>query len=143
MNQRFVDLRRQLGSLSLLFAVIALLITAIVFVICAPGVPAAWWPQTGGAFAASPTSPSARAAEAVTAPQGAAPGQTEDSARPAAPSDSSVCDTIVGPAHAYCLRGQEASASAQGITLARSWPVGALALGLGTLYVLSRRRRRL
>jgi hypothetical protein len=112
--------------------VIALMIAAIVFVIAAPGVPSAWWPQTGDAFASSPS-------DRVTTPaQGAAHGQ----APAATPThESEVCDAIVGPAHAYCLGAPPPHTSSGTFTRGDVWPLGVLALGIVTLIVLRCRRR--
>lgn len=90
MSSRLWPRRRALAACTATGTVIALLIAAIVFVIAAPGVPSAWWPQTGNAFASSPSAPSDTA---TTPAQGAAHGQ----APAATPSnESEVCDAIVG-----------------------------------------------
>ncbi|MFB7419771.1 hypothetical protein ACFC1L_34785 [Streptomyces sp. NPDC056210] len=134
MSSRLWGRRRALAACTGTGTVIALLIAAIVFVIAAPGVPSAWWPQTGDAFASSP-SPSDAAATPV---QGAAHGQ----APAATPSnESEVCDAIVGPAHSYCLGAPAPPASGGKFTLTDSWPLGALGVGVAALFIVSRRRR--
>ncbi|MGW6144279.1 hypothetical protein [Streptomyces sp. NPDC055140] len=135
MSSRLWGRRRALAACTGTGTVIALLIAAIVFVIAAPGVPSAWWPQTGNAFAASPSAP----ADAVTTPvQGAAHGQ----APAATPSNEpDVCDAIVGPAHSYCLGAPAPQSSSHRITLADSWPLGVLGVGIAALYVVNRRHR--
>ncbi|WP_405778661.1 hypothetical protein OG512_48795 [Streptomyces sp. NBC_01378] len=135
MSSRLWGRRRALAACTGAGTVIALLIAAIVFVIAAPGVPSGWWPQTGDAFASSPSAPS----DAVTTPvQGAAHGQA-----PAATSsnESEVCDAIVGPAHSYCLGTPAPPSSGGKFTLADSWPLGALGVGVAALFIGSRRRR--
>ncbi|MFB7421505.1 hypothetical protein ACFC18_15895 [Streptomyces sp. NPDC056121] len=134
MSSRLWGRRRALAACTATGTVIALLIAAIVFVIAAPGVPSTWWPQTGNAFASSP-SPSATATTHV---QGAAHGQ----APAATPSnESDVCDAIVGPAHRYCLGAPPPPAFGGKFTLADFWPLGVLGVGIAALYVVSRRRR--
>ncbi|MET8210331.1 hypothetical protein ABZT51_30700 [Streptomyces sp. NPDC005373] len=135
MSSRLWGRRRALAAGTGTGTVIALLIAAIVFVIAAPGVPSAWWPVTGDAFASSPSAPS----DAVTTPvQGIAHGQ----ASTAAPSnESEVCDAIVGPAHSYCLGAPAPPASSGKFTLADSWPLGALGVGVAALCLFNRRRR--
>ncbi|MFD0119267.1 hypothetical protein ACFVZL_37630 [Streptomyces sp. NPDC058320] len=134
MSSRLWPRRRALAACTATGTVIALLIAAIVFVIAAPGVPSAWWPQTGNAFASSP-SPS----DTVTTPvQGAAHGQ----APAATPSnESDVCDAIVGPAHSYCLGAPPPPAFGGKFTLTDSWPLGVLGVGVAVLFIVSRRRR--
>ncbi|MGW1950753.1 hypothetical protein ACWCRC_41625 [Streptomyces sp. NPDC001940] len=135
MSSRLWGRRRALAACTGTGTVIALLIAAIVFVIAAPGVPSAWWPQTGDAFASSPSAPSATATTPV---QGAAHGQ----APAATPSnESEVCDAIVGPAHSYCLGAPAPPASGGKFTLTDSWPLGVLGVGIAALYVANRRRR--
>ncbi|NEB75968.1 hypothetical protein G3I40_12150 [Streptomyces sp. SID14478] len=139
MNQSPTHRRRQLGASTLLVAVIALLVAAIVFVIASPGVPSSWWPQTAGAFAASSTTTATTTSTASTGSlQGEAHGQ-QDQLAPQ--QTSSVCDAVVGPAHGYCLGAPAPNSAPHGLNLAKSWPVGVLALGLTTLYAMARRRR--
>ncbi|MFH8737590.1 MULTISPECIES: hypothetical protein [unclassified Streptomyces] len=135
MSSRLWGRRRALAAGTGTGTVIALLVAAILFVIAAPGVPSAWWPQTGDAFASSPSAPS----DAVTTPvQGAAHGQ----APAATPShESEVCDAIVGPAHSYCLGAPAPQSSSGKITLADAWPLGVLGVGIAALFIVSRRGR--
>jgi hypothetical protein len=134
-SSRLWGRRRALAACTGTGTVIALLVAAIVFVIAAPGVPSAWWPQTGDAFASSPSAPS----DAVTTPvQGAAHGQ----APAATPSnESDVCDAVVGPAHSYCLGAPAPPASGGKFTPADFWPLGALGVGIAALCLFNRRRR--
>ncbi|MFE4674480.1 hypothetical protein [Streptomyces sp. NPDC056723] len=135
MTSRLWGRRRALAACTATVTLVALLVAAIVFVIAAPGVPSAWWPQTGNAFAASPSAPS----DTVTTPvQGAAHGQAP-AATPS--SESDVCDAIVGPAHCYCLRAGAPQPSNDPITLADMWPLGVLGLGIAALCLFNRRRR--
>ncbi|MFF1400700.1 hypothetical protein ACFVZD_44085 [Streptomyces sp. NPDC058287] len=127
--------RRVLAARAATGTVIALLVVAIVFVIAAPGVPSAWWPQTGNAFAASPSAPS----NAVTRPvQGAAHGQVP-AATPS--NESDVCDAIVGPAHSYCLGAPPPKSFNDPFTWTDSWPLAVLGIGIAALYLFNRRRR--
>jgi hypothetical protein len=102
-----------------LVAVLALTV-AVLAVLWGPGVPNAWWPQTGNAFAAEhivPATPSTAAAP-----------------------ESDPCDLIVGPAKAYCLRSDPHIPPAEGEF---GW-AGALLLApalLGLAVLLNRRRR--
>ena len=136
MTSRLWARRRTAAACTATGAVIALLIAAIIFVIAAPGVPSVWWPQTGEAFASSPSGPS----DAVATPaQGAAHGQAPAAKLPRKPD---VCDAVVGPAHGYCLGAPAPQASTGGqITLADVWPLGVLALGIAALCFFHRRRR--
>ncbi|GAA2349615.1 hypothetical protein OKJ48_02650 [Streptomyces kunmingensis] len=130
--------RRQAAAYVLLGTVAAALIAALVFVSAAPGLPSAWWPQAGGAFAASPDVSAFDAGPMLPGP-GAARGQTP-SAGPVRAKD--VCDAVVGPAHVYCLGAPAPDAApSRPPTLADSWPLGVLAVGITVLYVLRRRRR--
>ncbi|MFC9614424.1 hypothetical protein ACFRLW_35370 [Streptomyces sp. NPDC056728] len=136
MSSRLWGRRRALAACTGTGTVIALLVAAIIFVIAAPGVPSAWWPQTGDAFASSPSPPSATATTPV---QGAAHGQPPVTT----PSnESEVCDAIVGPAHSYCLRAPAPQASGGKFTLADFWPLIVLGIGVAALFIVSRRRRR-
>ncbi|MFI7008865.1 hypothetical protein [Streptomyces sp. NPDC050145] len=123
--------RRLLAAWAATAMTIALLLAALAFVIASPSLPDAWWPQTGEAFAASPSS--TRPADAVPAPDAVPAAQ-------ATSSEPDVCDAIVGPAHAYCL-GAPAPDAKPGLSLADSWPLGVVATGLTVLFVLRRRRR--
>ncbi|MFE4687262.1 hypothetical protein ACFRNJ_41895 [Streptomyces sp. NPDC056721] len=102
-----------------LVAVLAFTV-AVLAVIWGPGVPDAWWPQTGNAFAAEhivPATPSTAAAP-----------------------ESDPCDLIVGPAKAYCLRSDSHIPPAKGEFC---W-AGALRLALallGLAVLLNCRRR--
>ncbi|MEW1699316.1 MULTISPECIES: hypothetical protein [unclassified Streptomyces] len=88
------------------------------------GVPAAWWPETGQAFAAGhPVHPQPT---------------------PAASEDSGACDLIVGPARRYCLMSDTGAAPSGTGDHAGSTPGGVLilvpvALGIG---LAARQRRR-
>ncbi|MER5960406.1 hypothetical protein [Streptomyces sp. NPDC001893] len=135
MSSRLWPRRRALAACTGTGTVIALLIAAIVFVIAAPGIPSAWWPQTGNAFASSPSAPSDTATTPV---QGAAHGQ----APAATPSnESEVCDAIVGPAHSYCLGAPPPPAFGGKFTLTDFWPLGVLGVGIAALCLFNRRRR--
>ncbi|WP_405634332.1 hypothetical protein OHB53_09230 [Streptomyces sp. NBC_00056] len=124
--------RRAAASCTATGIVIALLIAAIICVIAEPGVPSGWWPQTGNAFAASPS-------DRVTTPaQGAAHGKAP---APTPSKGSEVCDVIVGPAHDYCLRAPDPQSASGTFTRGVLWPLGVLAVGITALFVLHRRRR--
>ncbi|MFB7755090.1 hypothetical protein ACFC18_36655 [Streptomyces sp. NPDC056121] len=101
-----------------LLAVVALTI-AVLAVLWGPGVPDAWWPQTGKAFAA---------------------GHTAHAAPTAATPANDPCDLIVGPAKAYCQRSDPHIPPAEGEF---GW-AGALLLApalLGLAVLLNHRRR--
>ncbi|MFE6955501.1 hypothetical protein [Streptomyces sp. NPDC057696] len=134
MKIRMWESRRQAAAYAALGTVVALLIAALAFVIASPSVPSAWWPRTGDAFAASPTNPTQPA-------QGTAHAEPSAPGSPAGEPD--VCDAIVGPAHDYCLGAPapEAATSNAPLRLADAWPMGVLAIGITTLYILARRRR--
>ncbi|MFB8273606.1 hypothetical protein ACFC96_44545 [Streptomyces sp. NPDC055955] len=135
MSSRLWGRRRALAAWTSTGTVIVVLIAAIAFVIAAPDVPSAWWPQTGDAFASSPSAPS----DAATTPvQGAAHGQGP-SATPS--NESEVCDAVVGPAHSYCLGAPAPRAFGGRLKLADLWPLGALGVGVAALLIVSRRRR--
>ncbi|WP_406384077.1 hypothetical protein OHU25_41275 [Streptomyces sp. NBC_00117] len=135
MSSRLWGRRCALAACTGTGTVIALLVAAIIFVIAAPGVPSAWWPQTGDAFASSPSPPSATATTPV---QGAAHGQPPVTT----PSnESDVCDSIVGPAHRYCLGAPAPQSTSGKFTLADCWPLGVLGVGIATLCLFNRRRR--
>ncbi|MFC9916370.1 hypothetical protein [Streptomyces sp. NPDC127197] len=75
------------------------------------GVPQAWWPHTGQAFATDTR-----------------------------PADHDPCDLIVGPARAYCERGTTDSASAEQPDVAgAAWRLVPAGAGLAALVVWRRR----
>ncbi|MFI0242585.1 hypothetical protein [Streptomyces sp. NPDC016845] len=131
MTIRLWERRRRVAACAVIGTVVALLTSALIVVLVGPRLPAAWWPQTGDAFRASSPSP-VRDAAAV----------HEQAPPDGASATSSVCDAVVGPAHGFCLGAPPpAAAPDHPLALAESWPLGVLAIGITTLYVLHRRRQ--
>ncbi|MEV0449798.1 hypothetical protein [Streptomyces sp. NPDC050600] len=121
MSDTFARPRRQHAAswLTGILLVAALIGAAITINTAAPS---SWWPQTGQAFAAAPTSPQ-------TSPQ-------RDAAR------EERCALILGPAHDYCLKAAKttgmAAEQASGTGTAM-WPAAFLTAAIGLLAVLRRR----
>ncbi|WP_329583567.1 hypothetical protein [Streptomyces sp. NBC_01361] len=108
---------------SLTLGVLLALTTAVLALMWGPGVPDAWWPQTGKAFALDHT------------PAPAHPAAARTSA-----GTSDVCDLIVGPAKAYCQRQDNTSPDcAAGIPRAAALLLVPALLGIALLAL--RRRR--
>lgn len=135
MTVRFWQRRRALAGAALGTG-LALLFAALALVVATAGLPSAWWPQTGQAFAASPSS-------TVTATTARAQSKRGETVTPNVPKgDEAACDAIVGPAHSYCLGSRSADAlPTQGhLSVTASWTLGALAAGLTALLIVNRRR---
>ncbi|MFJ9729438.1 hypothetical protein ACIRP3_42580 [Streptomyces sp. NPDC101209] len=88
-------------------AVSVLTVIAAVVLALGVGVPQAWWPHTGQAFAAD-----------------------------ARPTHRDPCALIVGPAKAYCERGAASKASTgQQNVAGAAWRLGTAGAGMGALVV--------
>ncbi len=100
------DRSRRLAAAASVLAVIALAIGVFVLAV-GVGVPEAWWPHTGQAFAAD-----------------------------ARPADQDPCDLIVGPAKDYCEQGTTTTASAEHPDVAgAAWRLVPAGAGLAALVV--------
>jgi hypothetical protein len=124
--------RRLIAAWAATATTVTIVIAALVLVVAQPSLRAAWWPQTGQAFAASPT-PTAHHTADVQGDPAASPAPSAD--------DSHACDAIVGPAKKYCLADPTPD-TGRGITPATAWRLAALASGLAALGLLGRRLRR-
>ncbi|WP_405562780.1 hypothetical protein OG418_00485 [Streptomyces phaeochromogenes] len=104
------DRSRRLAAAASVFTVIAVVLGVLVMTVGA-GVPEAWWPHTGQAFAVDTR-----------------------------PADQDPCALIVGPAKDYCERGTTTTASAghPGIAGA-AWRLVPAGAGVAALVVWRRR----
>ncbi|MFH8736832.1 hypothetical protein [Streptomyces sp. NPDC017964] len=110
---------------SLTLGVLLALTTAVLALMWGPGVPDAWWPQTGKAFALDHT-----------------PAATHPAAARTSAGTSDVCDLIVGPGKAYCQRQDNTPpASAAGTPHAAALLLVPAFLGIALLALRRRRRR--
>ncbi|MFE5029880.1 hypothetical protein ACFRAO_43010 [Streptomyces sp. NPDC056656] len=123
-------IRRAAVTTALLIA----LAGALTVVLARPGLPDAWWPQTGNAFASSPSTPQ---------PDHTAHALPDRATTTAADTSSDACDLIVGPAKAYCERGTTDPDTTDTVHRAPGW-LGLLlaAPALAGVLVLLRRTRR-
>ncbi|MGA5454171.1 hypothetical protein ACPCVO_47075 [Streptomyces umbrinus] len=104
------DRSRRLAAAASAFTVIAVVLGMLVMTVGA-GVPEAWWPHTGQAFAADTR-----------------------------PADQDPCDLIVGPAKDYCERGTTTAASAGHPGIAgEAWRLVPAGAGVAALVVWRRR----
>jgi hypothetical protein len=99
---------RRVAAAASVIAVIAVVAGAVILALGA-GVPKAWWPHTGQAFAATGTAHHDR------------------------------CALIAGPATAYCERGARATAAGQQDVAGAAWRLGAAGAGMAALVVWRRR----
>ncbi|MBW8707380.1 hypothetical protein MBT84_47875 [Streptomyces sp. MBT84] len=100
------DRSRRVSAATCVLTVITVVAATVVLVL-GVGVPGAWWPHTGRAFAAD--------------------------ARPAA---GDPCGLIAGPGKAYCARDNASSASTGQQNLAGgAWPLVPAGAGVGALVV--------
>ncbi|WP_052499820.1 hypothetical protein [Streptomyces vietnamensis] len=114
--------QRLFGALSWFTVWVAAIGTVV---LALTGVPDAWWPETGQAFAASYPTP------------------TQPAPSPA--KESEACALILGPAHDYCLRGVTQTAQrgpgSSGGTPERALLLVPVALGLTVVLRLRRSPR--
>jgi len=104
------DHSRRLAAAASVFTVIAVVLGVLVMTVGA-GVPEAWWPHTGQAFAADTR-----------------------------PADQDPCALIVGPAKDYCARGTTTTASAGHPSIAgAAWRLVLAGAGVAALVVWRRR----
>ncbi|WP_030618323.1 hypothetical protein [Streptomyces fulvoviolaceus] len=104
------DRTRRLAAAASVLTVITVVIGVLVLAV-GVGVPEAWWPHTGWAFAAD-----------------------------ARPADSDACGLIVGPAKDYCEHGTTTTASAEQRSVAgAAWRLVPAGAGLAALVVWRRR----
>jgi hypothetical protein len=99
------DRSRRVAAAASVLTVIAVVVAAVVLAL-GVGVPDAWWPHTGRAFAADTR-----------------------------PADDDPCGLIVGPAKAYCERGAATTASGQHDVAGGAWRLLPAGAGVGALVL--------